>query len=185
MTDILHNHIGPFPFLGKSEINIGDKVWKSGRSTGNLSGTVIDIDAAVNINYVNDNPENIAQFFGQILIENSTRMAGEGDSGSVITKIANGSHSIAGLLFAANENGTQVIANHMDDVIAELNIEAWDGKIILAVGAEPILSIYDRCYNITKNYVLVDATHIKDRSFLTCGECLRFQFKNHILGNVI
>lgn len=185
ITDILHKHIGPFPFLADNEVNPGDILEKSGRSTGNTSGTVSAIDVAANVNYINDEPRNVGQFVGQILIETNDRYSMEGDSGSVCTRKVDGAHRIAGLLFAGSDDGKSTLVNPMGSVAAELQIEPWDGNISIAPGALPVLAVHFRCYNVTTEFTLEDASHLAQTAFASCDECLRFQFKSDILGNVI
>jgi hypothetical protein len=185
MTDVLHKHAGPFPFLANNEINPGDILEKSGRSTGNTSGVISAIDVAANVNYINDDPENVGQFVGQILIETADRYSMSGDSGSVCTRKTGGAHRVAGLLFAGSEDGKSTLVNPMGSVASELQIESWDGNISIAPGALPVLAVHYRCYNITNDFILGDASHISQTAFASCNECLTFQFKRNILGNVI
>lgn len=185
MTDILHQHIGPFPWLADNEVNAGDLLWKSGRSTGNTSGIVTAVGVAANVSYINDDPNNVGQFVDQILIETTGKYAGPGDSGSVVTHKTGGSHRIAGLLFAGSDDRKTTLINPMGTVASEMQIEEWDGKVSLAPGTLPVQSVHYRCYNVTEDYTLGDASHLAQRVFASCDECLRFQFKNDILGNVV
>jgi hypothetical protein len=185
MTDILHKHAGPFEFLADNEINPGDTLEKSGRSTGNASGNVSAIDVAANVNYINEDPNNVGQFVGQIHVETVDRFSMEGDSGAVCTRKVGGAHRIAGLLFAGSEDGKSTLVNPMGSVAAELQIAPWDGNVSIAPGAFPVLAVHYRCYNVTTEFILGDASHIEQTAFASCAECLTFQFKRNILGNVI
>lgn len=94
---------------------VGMKVHKTGRTTGYRTGVVFDVSADVRVNYEGGS----ATFENQVLIRGDVQQFSDsGDSGSMIvdrkTKCA------TALLFAGS--ATHTIANHMSDVLAELNV---------------------------------------------------------------
>lgn len=185
ITDILHTHIGPFPWLSDNEIYAGLSTEKAGRSTGNTQGDVSAVGVAANVIYGGyDTPENTGQFFNQVLIETTGRYSMAGDSGSVVTAKVSGSHRIVGLMYAGNDEGTITLINPMGSVASQLQIESWDGKLSLAPGALPVQTVHDRCFYDTGEYIGGDASHVAQKTFGSCDECLQYQFRSRMLGNV-
>ncbi len=186
VTDILHKHQGPFPFLSNNEIYVGLEVAKAGRSTGNTTGPVTGIGVAANVTYGGyDTEENTVQFVDQILVETNDRFSMSGDSGSIVTAKLGGSHKIAGLLYAGSDDGKSTLFNPMGHVATEMQIESWDGKVSLSPGALPVQSVHFRCYFDSGEYIVEDASHLAQSIFASCEECLQFQLKSSMLGNVI
>lgn len=72
---------------------VGMRVQKTGRTTSWTTGTILNINATVNVNYSGGK---VAQFFQQIL---TTKMACGGDSGSVVADLH---ENAVGLLFAGS-----------------------------------------------------------------------------------
>lgn len=91
---------------------VGDKVQKSGRTTGFTEGEVLAVDAVVNVNYGSDG---VARFEDQILC---TYMSRGGDSGSAVF---NENGDLVGLLFAGS--ATVTILNKIEHVFDALGIE--------------------------------------------------------------
>jgi hypothetical protein len=80
---------------------LNQKVQKYGRTTGLTSGTVVGINATVDVEYSNGN---VARFVGQIVIQKpSGKFSKAGDSGSLI--VDTNRHPV-GLLFAGADDGT-------------------------------------------------------------------------------
>lgn len=96
---------------GFSEAKIGDKVKKSGRTSGFTEGEVIATDGIANVNY----GQKIAAFDDQIII---TAMSQGGDSGS---GVLNQKDEAVGLLFAGSESLT--IVNKIANVIDALGLD--------------------------------------------------------------
>lgn len=92
--------------------DVGEKVQKSGRTTGYTQGEIIGTNAVVNVSY---GSAGTARFVNQILTNN---MSAGGDSGSAVFDM-NG--NMVGLLFAGSD--TVTIMNHADDVFKMLDIE--------------------------------------------------------------
>ena len=102
----------------------GNKVMKSGRTTGFTSGKIIGIGATLNVGY---GEAGVALFEGQIIIDPGTFSAG-GDSGSLIvhSKSTKGKRvdpdigKPVGLLFAGSQ--TVTIANPIDVVLTRFGV---------------------------------------------------------------
>lgn len=114
--------IGPLTGSGRGEE--GDRVRKHGRTTGYTEGEIVDesYDALVGMNHAD--PSVVALFVDQMRIERVAPFAsfGEGgDSGSLVVR-----HDApvgVGLYFAGPPSGSYGVANHIDDVLQELEIE--------------------------------------------------------------
>jgi len=83
---------------GTTEAKLGMEVQKSGRTTEYTKGTIVALDAAVEILY----DEGTAVFEGQIV---SDIQSAGGDSGSAVLTMGN---ELVGLLFAGSENTTLI-----------------------------------------------------------------------------
>jgi len=97
---------------GYAEVALGDPIRKSGRTTETTSGTVLVMDATVQVSY---GPGGSATFEGQII---GGPMSAGGDSGSlgIIAELP----FAFGLLFAGSDQVT--IFNPIREVLAALNI---------------------------------------------------------------
>jgi hypothetical protein len=103
--------------LNEDDINL--EVQKCGRTTGYTTGTVIDVDASIDVSYETLTPsgpttQNI-RFINQIL---TTAMSDSGDSGSLILDM---NEKAVGLLFAGST--TVTVANRIESVLNILNLE--------------------------------------------------------------
>ena len=94
-----------------AEVDVGDTVQKSGRTTGVTVDEVIGIDSAANVSY----DGGTARFDDQIICG---PMSAGGDSGSVVYDAAG---NAIGLLFAGSD--TITILNPIQDVFAALGIQ--------------------------------------------------------------
>lgn len=96
-------------------------VKKSGRTTQVTQGVITDIDAAMMIEFDGGK----ALFTDQILIHGvgrqPTAFSRPGDSGSAILEAS--TNFVCGLLFAGSEEYDVTLANKMESVIGELNVE--------------------------------------------------------------
>ncbi|HUS04495.1 MAG TPA: hypothetical protein VMY79_03115 [Dehalococcoidia bacterium] len=97
--------------IGFSKAIVGEKVKKSGRTSGLTEGTVSATDALVNVNYGDGK---MATFTDQIM---TTAMSEGGDSGSVVLNEVN---EVVGLLFAGSDQVT--IVNKISNVLKELGL---------------------------------------------------------------
>ena len=101
----------PIKISGLSTLVLGDRVAKSGRTTGWTTGTVTGIHATIQVSY---GVGQVATFEDQLLIDPAGFSAG-GDSGSAILKDGSfGLYGLGGLLFAGSEEVT--IANPIQRV---------------------------------------------------------------------
>lgn len=114
----------------------GQKVKKSGRTTGLTSGAVQAIDVSVNVQYpleCGGSSYKVANFVEQILI-GPRRFSAAGDSGSLVVEGSevdptDGLPRAVGLLFAGSSSYT--LANPIDAVLAEL------GGLVMVAGTAP------------------------------------------------
>jgi len=97
--------------VGFGEAKAGDKVKKSGRTSGLTQGEVIATDGAANVTYGNK----VAIFEEQIV---TTAMSQGGDSGSAVL---NEKNEVVGLLFAGSSSIT--IVNKIANVIDALKLD--------------------------------------------------------------
>lgn len=100
--------------VGFGEAKAGDKVKKSGRTSGLTQGDVIATDGATNVNYGGK----VAIFEDQII---TSAMSEGGDSGSAVL---NEKNEVVGLLFAGSSSLT--IANKIANVIDALGLDKGD-----------------------------------------------------------
>jgi len=110
---------GPDEIVGHvNEYNVGDRVCKSGRTTGITYGVVSSVDATVRVGYA----EGIALFVDQIIVrpENNERIVAGGDSGSLV--YLRDEPIAYGLLFAGSTDGKILVANKITNVIELFNI---------------------------------------------------------------
>lgn len=112
---------------GKTSATIGMAVRKRGRTTELTHGLVDVVNLTVNVPYC-DGPGTVT-LTNQIGIDvdtsQSTVFGQGGDSGSVVV---DGSRRVVGLYFAGTPDGTYGIANHIDDVLAEMSVDLCVSK---------------------------------------------------------
>ncbi len=113
-----------------TEDDEGLEVQKCGRTTGYTTGTVLDVDVTVNINYEILTPGGIVirtiRFVDQILL---TAMSDHGDSGALILDM---DEKAVGLLFAGSN--TTTVANRIERVLNLLNLEFCPPPILCRIG---------------------------------------------------
>jgi hypothetical protein len=93
---------------------LNQAVRKYGRTTGLTTGSVVGLNATVNVGY----SHGTARFVGQIVIRGKGQFSRSGDSGSLIV---DGQRRAVGLLFAGSSNG-YTFANQIGDVLSALNV---------------------------------------------------------------
>ncbi|WP_225987074.1 S1 family peptidase [Streptomyces spectabilis] len=102
----------PRAWRRKTNVAVGDRVKKSGRTTNISFGRIISVDATIDVNY---GTAGTARFKDQIL---TTNISAGGDSGSLVTTFDN---VALGLLFAGSS--TVTVLNHIENVRALLRVE--------------------------------------------------------------
>ncbi|MGW7414220.1 hypothetical protein [Streptomyces sp. NPDC054863] len=102
----------PRAWRRRTNIAVGDRVKKSGRTTNISFGRVIATNATIDVNY---GTAGTARFKDQIL---TTNISAGGDSGSLVTSLDN---VAVGLLFAGSQVVT--VVNHIEHVRALLRVE--------------------------------------------------------------
>jgi hypothetical protein len=167
-TDIKVLHIGPFDFINsKLDYAPGTVVYKYGRTSGLTQGTIVN----TNVNLVADLNGQDVLYTGQIMME----LDGEaGDSGSVVITKNSGGWKILGLYFAGN--GTYGFANHIIDVASLLQVEAWDGNVVID-GEYDYILVNGRCYQY-KGFTLNPNSHAKQRDYTICSTCKGDSYPN-------
>ena len=109
--EVLTEILGIGKYSGYSFVRVGEKIRKSGRTTGVTSGIVTAVDATAKVNYGGGR---VALFDEQFL---TTYMSEPGDSGSFGV---NKDNELVGLLFAGSS--TTTIYNNFDNVLKELGL---------------------------------------------------------------
>jgi hypothetical protein len=112
------------PITGTSQATEGMPVRKHGRTTGYTEGVVTDesYDALVGMDH--SDPNVVALFENQMRIERSApypTIGLGGDSGSLV--VMKEETKAVGLYFAGPPSGTYGVANHLQDVLNELEIQ--------------------------------------------------------------
>jgi hypothetical protein len=93
---------------------LNQAVKKYGRTTGLTTGSVVGLNATVNVSY----SRGTARFVGQIVIKGKGQFSRAGDSGSLIV---NSNNRPVGLLFAGSSTG-YTFANRIGDVLSALSV---------------------------------------------------------------
>ncbi len=99
-------------WVEKDNIEVGETVKKTGRTSGYTTGEILSVDATIDVNF-GDNQ--VARFHDQIL---TSHMSEGGDSGSLVTDMDN---RAVGLLFAGSPEVT--ILNQIENVRKLLEID--------------------------------------------------------------
>jgi hypothetical protein len=99
------------------------KVRKHGRTTGFTEGIVTDesIDALVGMDH--NNPNIVARFTNQMRIERIAPHLAFGKGGDSGSLVVDDQRNAVGLYFAGPDSGTYGLANHISDVITDLEIQ--------------------------------------------------------------
>ena len=166
-TDIRLLGRGSFPFVtDRSEYSPGTTVYKVGRTTDLTSGIITAIDANV---LVSNSDDDEALYYSQIMIESPTLWGSAGDSGSLVLMKSQGIWKIIGLYYAGSEDDLQGFANHIGDVSTLLQVESWDGNVVID-GEFPYIRVAGRCYQY-KGTTLNVASHTKQQDYIVCAAC--------------
>jgi len=111
-SDLANEILDESPIQGIRKVAVGDQVQKSGRTTGRTTGTVIDNDATLIVNYTSFE----APFQHQTI---TGYMSDPGDSGSALLGLDN---KLGGILFAGSADVT--VYNNIDYIMAALGQQA-------------------------------------------------------------
>lgn len=112
---------GP-PSSTPTDAKLNQRVQKYGRTTGLTHGTVIAINATINVGY----SSGTARFVNQIVVNAKQPFIKAGDSGSLLVT-DNGNAAPVGLLFAGDNSGKYAFANPIGPVLNYFGV-AVDGK---------------------------------------------------------
>lgn len=98
-------------------------VQKFGRTTGRTGGQVTSINTTVIVSY----KRGLARFVNQIVVPGGPGFILPGDSGSLLVTREVAQRGLAdgipvGLLFAGNSDGSQALANRIEDVLRALSV---------------------------------------------------------------
>ena len=160
-TDIQNISIGPFPIItSKGDYTTGTVIRKNGRTTDLQEGTIIDTDVDVVVGFY----DSVAYYTGQIMSDISSE---PGDSGSVIVTRELGEWKLVGLHMASTTEYS--FANHMIDIAELLEIEAWDGSVVID-GEYDYIMVNGRCYKY-KGTTLNVISHNLQREYNSCAAC--------------
>lgn len=166
-TDILKMGRGPFSFiLDKTEYPPGTTVYKIGRTTGLTIGEIVATDVNV---ILNPGTADEAWYYDQIMIESDTPFISGGDSGSALLMKSQGIYKIIGLMYGGSSDDLIGMANHIHYVSSLLQIEAWNGNIVLDA-YYPYVMVGGRCYKHIGQTLNV-LTHEKQRTYTNCVAC--------------
>ena len=109
--DVSEEILGIGAIQGVAEAALGTAVKKSGRTTVNTTGEIVQVDVTVNVDY---REAGVGRFTDQLL---ATPMSAGGDSGSAVL---NENDQIVGLLFAGSDSTT--IINRIQNVFSALGV---------------------------------------------------------------
>ena len=151
---------GPFTFLPKSAIHMlpGEGVFVVGRTEGLITAVqavVEDRHYGVTITYTGgDGNHNKAIFTDQILIRDYDDMVARfkpGSSGSMVLVRRGDVYCVIGILFAGgpgayNAHWARGMVCPIEDVAELLEIEPWDGSIVVPTNLDTHVEIQDRTY---------------------------------------
>jgi hypothetical protein len=116
---------------------VGQRVKKSGRTTGLTRSSVSSLNATVTVGYTDEcggNSFNV-NYTGQILISNKrSRFLNGGDSGSLMVEDAATNPRAVGLLYAGSSS--VAVANPIDDVLNHFNV-SMVGEAALVSSSAP------------------------------------------------
>lgn len=127
--------IGP-PANTTAAAFVGQRVKKSGRTTGLTRSSVSSLNATVTVGYTDEcagNSFNVT-YTGQILISNkASRFLNSGDSGSLMVEDAATNPRAVGLLYAGSSS--IAVANPIDDVLNHFNVSMVGGAASVSSSA--------------------------------------------------
>jgi hypothetical protein len=154
---------------GKSTASVGMAVRKRGRTTGLTYGNVTSVDYSTSVPY--GNGLGVHTLKNQIRVEvdtaHSTQFGDHGDSGSVVVDTSN---KVVGLHFAGNTAGTMGVANPIQFVLDELNVDLCTSGISLVtrpIVCDPLVTRATVCVVVTRTSACSLVTRPKICSVVT------------------
>jgi len=115
---------------GSATATVGMAVRKRGRTTGLTYGSVTSVDYSTSINYGDGLGTHVLKNQIRVAVDTSksTQFGDHGDSGSVVV---NDDNKVVGLHFAGNTAGTIGVANPIQFVLDELNVDLCIKGIVI------------------------------------------------------
>ena len=115
---------------GSATATLGMAVRKRGRTTGLTYGSVTSVDYSTSINYGDGLGTHVLKNQIRVAVDTSksTQFGDHGDSGSVVV---NDDNKVVGLHFAGNTAGTIGVANPIQFVLDELNVDLCVKGIVI------------------------------------------------------
>ncbi len=111
-----------FPNSQLANASVGMNVMKYGKTTGLTYGSILAINANVNINYA----AGTTRFTGQIVVSSSSTFVSGGDSGSLVVQDSNQKRSV-GIVYGAS--GSYTFVNPMGPILTRFNVDIDDDPI--------------------------------------------------------
>jgi len=133
---------------------------------------------AATVNYGDGSGTNLQAYFtDQILYSADTRMGQGGDSGSTVLIEVGGELKIVGLNFAGPSSGLYGLGCPIEDVVTALDIDEWNGNIVVPYTEAEFISVNGVCY---QRVGLVDKpiTHNIDSIYNNCEECANANYSS-------
>lgn len=115
---------------GKMAASVGMAVRKRGRTTELTYGKVTSVDYSTSIDYGDGLGTHVLKEQIRVDVDTakSTQFGDHGDSGSAVVE---GGNHVVGLHFAGNKSGTMGVANPIQSVLDELNVDLCSGFSIV------------------------------------------------------
>ncbi len=150
---------------GKATASVEMAVRKRGRTTGLTYGVVDTIDLTVNVRY-DDGVRTLRNQIGiAVDTAQSTQIGNSGDSGSVVVEENN---RVVGLYFAGSEDGSYGVANPIDHVLDELNIDLCvEGEKTIQLEKSPVEKVWmkEHFKEILKEYAYEKPPLLENKFF--------------------
>lgn len=167
---------------GKANATVGMAVRKRGRTTGLTYGTVDSIDLSVNVEYDDGNHVLRNQIGIDVDESQSTQFGNSGDSGSVVV---DSNEKVIGLYFAGTSDGSFGVANPIDVVLDELNVDLCVTPIFKNIQDEKGLGDVFKWWLRDKHYKEFIKEHMKEHMYEKPPYSEHKYFENPLIDNPI